>query len=368
MTKHLTARKVRGIMGSTGGFTGGGTMKKIGFIILAICFFLGINIRAVESNDAWWVYQNTAFLFKINYPGDWIKVHKSADPLVEFYAPSRAQDNGWPNLNVGIDTARSELTTPQQYLEVNLEKAKKVYPDLHLLDAKPFTISNEPALQCLFEMSLNGLKEKMGSVFVIKNKKAYAITYVAGEKTYEDYAETFQSMISSFEFLDPSTVKLHAYEDHTYHFKMKYPAGWLRSNHPVQGEVEFDKSTEADGPPAYVNVVVHKLPAVPATRNKEELNSNLRQILKNLPSEITEVLPEAVLMQSVPTTLGYLPAQKVIFKINKGKTIIKSMQVYGIQINQPYGNRGYDVVYQAEEKTFDKNLPNVELMLDSFEL
>lgn len=141
-------------------------------------------------------YENSAYGISIKYPETW-KLDSKQDPitgsLVKFLSPKTGTDTYTDNLSLTIDNFPGKNPTLDEYT-----KQIKNY-NRDVVEEANTKLANRPAYQIVSSKQEGGRSLKSLQVWMVKDNKAYIITYTAESHKYSNNLEIAQKMISSFE-------------------------------------------------------------------------------------------------------------------------------------------------------------------------
>ncbi len=147
------------------------------------------------------------------------------------------------------------------------------------------------------------------------------------------------------------------YENYTYAIRIQYPSDWER--------LEFSQRNI---------VVIFRLPQENSSDTKLE---NLLIQVGNLPFQnislealnnasvdnLRNSLVDFELIESNATTIAYNPAYKIVYSDRVEQDERKTMQVLSIK-----EDKVYLLTYSAEASRYDRYLPTIQKMIDSFRI
>ncbi|WP_414623250.1 PsbP-related protein [Calothrix sp. CCY 0018] len=97
----------------------------------------------------------------------------------------------------------------------------------------------------------------------------------------------------------------------------------------------------------------------------EDYPGSLEQSKDDFTKEINKALSAAEIIETTPITLGFKPAFKIIYT---GKDEEKNLNLKNLQIWTLKANKAYIITYTAEQKDYDKFLPELKNMIKTFEI
>lgn len=148
----------------------------------------------------WLNYSDTALKFSIKYPETWTK--QSNPNIMVFLSPKEnVMDMFQENVNVILQDLSRQLMTMEQYTGVTKKQVSDNFGAASILSLKDVTIAGQPAKELLYNMNYQGKKLKVKQCWIIKNNKAYLLTYTAEPEQYNKYKNIAVEMTNSFKLL-----------------------------------------------------------------------------------------------------------------------------------------------------------------------
>jgi hypothetical protein len=151
------------------------------------------------------VHRSLTWGFQIKHPADWDKL--AISPTVfGFFSPAEGPNDIFrDNVNVSVDET---IVTLREFMDFEISKLPSVAPSLQIGRRSGLTVANLPAEQV--EMSgqmgpylRQGQPEMMPirilTVWVMKGRRVYTLTYTAEARAYEKFIPQFRAMLESFE-------------------------------------------------------------------------------------------------------------------------------------------------------------------------
>ena len=105
------------------------------------------------------------------------------------------------NVNVILQDLSRQLMTMEQYTAVTKKQVIDNFGVASILSLKDVTIAGQPAKELLYNMNYQGKKLKVKQCWIIKNNKAYLLTYTAEPEQYNKYENIAVEMTNSFKLL-----------------------------------------------------------------------------------------------------------------------------------------------------------------------
>lgn len=140
--------------------------------------------------------------FQMDYPEDWTVDKSSSYVAVSFMSPIEGEDLFAENVNFTTeDLTPYPGTTLDDYSEAALGQIATAMPEYVLVDQGARMLGDIDAGYLLGDYPLAGYNVEVLSVFAIDNETAYIITYTGEVETHDQFADTVETMLSSFKLL-----------------------------------------------------------------------------------------------------------------------------------------------------------------------
>ena len=194
-------------------------MKKlIPIIIILLLATTTLTFVAVGQED-FLKFENMTFGIRIQYPANWEKVEDDLplNVIVVFDPPGESDSViGIDGIDIVIAPVPPNVTL-EQYTEDYINLLGDIFSEFSIVESSPTTLADYPAYRVVYtgRVERNEVLEnvqyrdvilnKVMEVWTLKDSKAYLISYYADEKKYDNYLETAQKMIDSFE-IDTNSV------------------------------------------------------------------------------------------------------------------------------------------------------------------
>ena len=167
------------------------------------------------NNNKFLTYNNAMFGIKINYPDNWslrtyqynLQVNNT---VVGFYSPSKTASelgnvsgvsgNFVPYLDIFVFSSKN--MSLDKIIDSRIDRIQNSTYFL-ISESKPFTIKGNQSAYIL-TYSINSGKDelfKKMQVYTIYGNKVYLITFTSQEAFFDQYRDTIQKMVNSFELL-----------------------------------------------------------------------------------------------------------------------------------------------------------------------
>lgn len=138
-------------------------------------------------------YENSVYAIKINYPQDWTKQEVTVPNFrVIFYSP-------YEEVHVSVLDYSPKQVTLDMVIQEIIQKVRMEVPNVKMGDPTPTTLAGYPAQMLVYTVPTGQSDIKMLNVYTVINNKSYVISYWAPSTRYQDFIQTVQQMIDSFE-------------------------------------------------------------------------------------------------------------------------------------------------------------------------
>ncbi len=165
--------------------------------IAAFIFILKPNTNNLE------IYNNTVYGIKIKYLPQWQKTvtpDRITGNLVKFVSPKQGDADLYrENINLIVQDLPEKNQDIEQFTKFFLDGTKLSDPNVKIIEEGKTQLANRPAYRVVYTHKEDGVNIKRLQVWMVKNNKAYIITYTADMMKYSEYLSTAQTMINSFE-------------------------------------------------------------------------------------------------------------------------------------------------------------------------
>ncbi|HET7283581.1 MAG TPA: PsbP-related protein [Nitrososphaeraceae archaeon] len=156
-----------------------------------------------------------------------------------------------------------------------------------------------------------------------------------------------------------STTDLLPYVNSTYGIKLQYPSSWDREENGTRQDTETDVVTFS--PPA---ITSNASLDISIDDISDEKGIALAQYANNGINDLKQSLKNFKLVGlSTNSVLTGLPAYKSLYTYADQNTIFKDMEIGAIK-----GDKAYILTYEAGMNEYDKYLPIIQEMINSFQI
>jgi hypothetical protein len=251
------------------------------------------------------------------------------------------------------------------------------------------TLSGMPAFEVVY-VDANGTMFLQD--WTIQGDRAYAVIYVSHESRFNQFLPIAQDMISSFTITNDITgttadvgdvnattgtvqeeeeedqqqqeVEWLLYENATHGVRMLYPSTWTQQDSTLGDDSFilvsdfFSPQEEADGYFASVTIGIDTMP--PSTNLEDNLNESIDSFMQDPNVRDFQVLSSS----TDDFTLAGMPA----YYFESSYTDPEFGPTQALIVETIIDNKGYSIQYYADAPIYERYLPVVERMIESFEI
>ncbi|MFB2770166.1 protein kinase [Pelatocladus sp. BLCC-F211] len=176
----------------------------LGIVAVLASLVVGFGSRLWPGNkqEKFIPYENTEYQIKIKYPESWQLQIKDiyvagVTELATIISPKQNDtDRFQEKINIDIEEFSGTLAESKQLF---INEIKNTLPDAEIIDMSSTTLAFKQANQIIYTGKDGDLELKNLQVWTLKGNKAYVITYTAAIDDYEQFINTANEMINSFE-------------------------------------------------------------------------------------------------------------------------------------------------------------------------
>jgi len=169
-------------------------MKKV----LIVALFVLIVCVSADSVQA---YTSSKHNFSVDPPSGWAVDDTITFAVVVFYGP--IEEGFQVNVNIQIESLPTSMTV-KQYADAAKEILQTALSNFTLVSEGSRVINNVDAYELVFTFRQAAINVKEKQVYLVRNKKAYIVTYAALPTTYQKYLTAFESSVETFKILEPT--------------------------------------------------------------------------------------------------------------------------------------------------------------------
>ena len=146
-------------------------------------------------------YENAQYGIRIDYPVDWTCQEGVSGILVLLLAPpDGAADNFRENVNLIVQDLSGQNIDLDSFTRISNEQLKAYITDFRPLTSERIKFNNNDAQKIVYTGKQGQYDLKFMQIWMIKNNKAYILTFTAVSDKYDQYINIINQMINSFRF------------------------------------------------------------------------------------------------------------------------------------------------------------------------
>ena len=177
----------------------------VGIAAVTIVILISSYFR-IYPKDNLLNYKNLSYGIKINYPETW-SIQNLENPVtgeVVTFLPVKQKQGNKLQENLTIKVLENYSGTLDQSTDLFISEINNRLSEAKIIDKGSTILANKAANQLVYT-GKNGSKSlKNLQVWTLKGDRAYVITYTAAIDNYDEFVQTAESMIKSFEISAPS--------------------------------------------------------------------------------------------------------------------------------------------------------------------
>ncbi len=171
------------------------------FVVLvsAFAYFAASKKDAGETKDGFAAYENAALGLKAEYPARWQTLEDVRGVAVVFHSPlESAEDKYNDNVHVIVeDVSGQPGLTAEAYAASGIAKLPAALEDFRLVGNKGDTVSGRPARLIEYTGRRGDFRLRFLQAVTIADGKAFLITYVAEEGSYDKHLPAARRVLAS---------------------------------------------------------------------------------------------------------------------------------------------------------------------------
>ncbi len=167
---------------------------------VSVCL-IAVVLWMVNKEHRFLNYKNTTYSFSIKYPTSWALSENQNGTAVMFTSPLENKlDTFKENFNVVVQDLSQHPTKLDIYTMLSIAQMKVLFKSkLVVVDSSPAYLDGHPAYNFTFIVKEADSEMKFKSIWtVVKDVKAYQVTYGATSSQYDKYLPQIDKMIKSF--------------------------------------------------------------------------------------------------------------------------------------------------------------------------
>jgi len=142
---------------------------------------------------------------------------------------------------------------------------EQVLPEVANIRTEAATLASCPAKTVQYTTNLQGSQIKFLQSFTLKDNFAYIVTFSAPVATHDGYKELMEKCTATFKLIEKkgvSSLQLSPYFNKTYHYHLRFPNGWAKTDVKGSSAVRFEyKKGKSKDVLLHLVVAVDEVPA-----------------------------------------------------------------------------------------------------------
>ncbi|MDZ8079737.1 MAG: protein kinase [Nostoc sp. DcaGUA01] len=175
----------------------------VGLLIASTATFIASLFILIPRNNTFEAYNNAIYGITIKYPSNWEKTgtpDRITGNVVKFISPKETETDSYlENINLIIQDLPENRRELEQFTNFYLDEVQQSDANIKILEQGKTQLTNRPAYQVIYTLEEEGVKIQRLQVWMVKNNKAYIMTYTADVAKYSKYLQTAQAMINSLQ-------------------------------------------------------------------------------------------------------------------------------------------------------------------------
>jgi len=167
------------------------TVKGLFVLTVVLGFVFGSVASTVLAQQT---YRNEEYGFSIEPPSGWI-VDESGltEPVVVLFIPGEEIS---ANINIIVEIAPG--VTLDEYVSISKQNFPSLLTNYQIVSEKSRVIGGQDAYEIVITHTYGGVDLKAKAVCLLKDGKAYTITFTALLDNYDEYLPTFEASVDTF--------------------------------------------------------------------------------------------------------------------------------------------------------------------------
>jgi hypothetical protein len=185
-------------------------MKKIISLVLATSLLVlfgctknqpisDVTTTDIQDTITWQTYEATSHEFTLQYPDTRTFEENVYGSLVMFLSPLGEGDTLKENVGIAKKELERSYSLDDYSTLHHQQNIIKIFPDYTEVSNETITINNIEAKKIIYTLTQGDTKLQQETIYIIKDKIVYIITYTALQSTFDEFAQTIDEMISTFE-------------------------------------------------------------------------------------------------------------------------------------------------------------------------
>ncbi len=162
------------------------------------------NVPSAKKDETV-LYENDSYAFSLRYPETWtVKKGSTSDPVVTFVSKKESSSDAFTeNMFVTITdlSSKPNLSSSEAMAGwIKENKSGEYGSTFDVLTQKSIAVDGFDAEQVTYVFTASGFEVKGMITIVMKDNKAYLLSYTAEAKSFDTFTSEVAAMINSFAF------------------------------------------------------------------------------------------------------------------------------------------------------------------------
>ena len=186
----------------------------LGILLIIVAILASIKVTSYAT------YTDPKIGIRVKFPAYWRVVDRpEGGAIVAFLTPkSSALDTFIENVNITIKDISSTPMTPMEFSRETVKQLTGTFAGyISVLESQPISVAHRPGYRFLYmgdvaQQNINAVEAQYGKVdvsnplkylhvWVLKDNRAYIITYVGLKSEFDKYLKEVNVLINSFQFI-----------------------------------------------------------------------------------------------------------------------------------------------------------------------
>ncbi len=171
--------------------------------VLPLLLLLSLFAAPAHAQDKpipadWTTYRDSATRYLLSHPIGWER--KAAEGAMFFLSPVEKHDVFRENVNVVIQDMSSQMMTLDEYTAFSRDQINRMGGVGKVISERKTTLAGFPAMEMVSDFTYEGSATKVKSVFFVRGKAVFLLSYTALPETYEQWEAVGSQVIETMRF------------------------------------------------------------------------------------------------------------------------------------------------------------------------
>jgi hypothetical protein len=320
-------------------------------VAVFVLFIAQLAFAQVSCDSTWVEYTNPTFGISIRKPLNWI-VYESNSPITNIKFSSTDEAH-YSNLILTYQDITSWNMDLGLYVKEGIDEIQNNCSTYKVEAIKDTLIDSCTAKIVTYTKSVKSLYMRFLQCYVLKQNKAFVLTFVTGVDEYKENAIYFSHFINSFRITQDSFLTIN---NKWQGIKIRCPFTWTVDEIDEQNILRISAPYNKENDTFNENIAF-------AVQELGDQKITLKEYSKLSIGALKKQIKTFVLISKSDTTISGYPANVIVFKDYSNGSNMKNMQV-GIIAK----GKIICVTFVAEEKDYDKYITTVKGIFCSLQL